>query len=55
MKRRDAVADLVDEVRGTLHGLTEGHLDARATFDADERAVDELQRSVAELKADGRR
>ncbi|MEF8856699.1 MAG: methyl-accepting chemotaxis protein, partial [Haloplanus sp.] len=41
VRRQEAVADLVEEVRGTLHELAEGHLDARATFDADEREVDD--------------
>jgi methyl-accepting chemotaxis protein len=59
VKRREAVADLVDEVRGTLHDLAEGHLDARATFDADEREVDdrlalvvrELNRTAEEFES----
>jgi methyl-accepting chemotaxis protein len=63
VKRQEAVADLVDEVRGTLHDLAEGRLDARASFDADERAVDdrlalvvrELNRTAEEFEslADG--
>ena len=50
VKRQEAVADLVDEVRGTLHDLAEGHLDSRAAFDADDRAVDDrLAGVVTEL------
>jgi len=59
VKRQEAVADLVDEVRGTLHDLAEGRLDARAAFDADEREVDdrlalvveELNRTAAEFES----
>jgi methyl-accepting chemotaxis protein len=59
VKRQEAVADLVDEVRGTLHDLADGHLDARAAFDADEREVDdrlalvvqELNRTAEEFES----
>ncbi|AZH27112.1 methyl-accepting chemotaxis protein [Haloplanus aerogenes] len=58
VRRQEAVADLVDEVRGTLHELAEGRLGARAAFDADEREVDdrlaevvtELNRTAAEFE-----
>jgi len=50
VERQEAVADLVDEVRGTLHDLADGHLDARAAFDADESEVDDrLAEVVTEL------
>ncbi|MFB6102411.1 MAG: methyl-accepting chemotaxis protein [Haloplanus sp.] len=50
VERQEAVADLVDEIRGTLHELAEGHLDARAAFDTDDRAVDDrLSVVVTEL------
>ena len=50
VRRQEAVADLVEEVRGTLHDLADGHLDSRAAFDADGRAVDDrLAGVVAEL------
>ncbi|MFD1633226.1 methyl-accepting chemotaxis protein [Haloplanus ruber] len=59
VKRQEAVADLVDEVRGTLHDLADGHLDSRAAFDADGRAVDdrladvitELNRTAEEFES----
>jgi methyl-accepting chemotaxis protein len=59
VKRQDAVADLVEEVRGTLHDLADGHLDSRAAFDADGGAVDdrlaevvtELNRTAAEFES----
>jgi len=50
VKRQEAVADLVDEVRGTLNDLADGHLDSRAAFDVDGRAVDDrLAGVVTEL------
>ena len=50
VNRQEAVADLVDEVRGTLHDLAAGQLDARAAFDADDRELDDrLALVVTEL------
>jgi len=48
VRRQEAVSELVDEVRGTLHDLAEGHLDARAAFDADGREVDDRLAVVVE-------
>ncbi len=50
VKRQEAVANLVDEVRGTLHDLAEGHLDSRAAFDVEEDVIDDrLADVVTEL------
>ncbi|WP_251329005.1 methyl-accepting chemotaxis protein [Haloplanus pelagicus] len=50
VKRQEAVADLVDEIRGTLHDLADGRLDSRASFDTDDRVVDDrLAEVITEL------
>jgi methyl-accepting chemotaxis protein len=46
VRRQEAVDDLVGELRGTLQGLAAGNLGTRATFDAEERAIDDQLGSV---------
>ena len=41
VRRHRDIEDLVDEVQQTLHELVDGHLEARASFDADGRVVDD--------------
>jgi methyl-accepting chemotaxis protein len=49
VRRQEAVADLVEEVKGTLDALVEGRLDTRATFDAADVVDDQLVDVVSAL------